>query len=144
MKRDEPPILPSPRVRAEELELISMVGHELRNPLTVIRGAATLLLQAQSQMPLERRQAMLRLIEQHSEAMSDLVEDLMPTANRLGCEAELADVGRILAVGASYQRQRAVAAAHGGDLRLVRSGQDGSVFEATLPVRSVNEDASSA
>jgi len=81
VKRDEPPILPSPRVRAEELELISMVGHELRNPLTVIRGAATLLLQAQSQMPLERRQAMLRLIEQHSEAMSDLVEDLITVAH---------------------------------------------------------------
>ena len=35
------------------------------------------------------------------------------------CEAELADVERVLAVGASYQRQRAVAAAHGGDLRAV-------------------------
>jgi len=39
---------------------------------------------------------------------------------------------------------RWIAQAHGGDLRLVRSSQDGSVFEATLPVRSVNEDASSA
>ena len=65
----------------EELELISVVGHELRNPLTVIRGAATLLLQAQNQMPLDRRQAMLRLIEQHSEAMSDLVEDLITVAH---------------------------------------------------------------
>ena len=81
MTRDEPPTLPSPRVRAEELELISMVGHELRNPLTVIRGAATLLLQARNQMPLERRQAMLRLIEQHSEAMTDLVEDLITAAH---------------------------------------------------------------
>ena len=53
------------------------------------------------------------------QAILDLVEDLMPTAKRLGCEAELADVERILAVGASYQRQRAVAAAHGGDLRAV-------------------------
>ena len=65
----------------EDLELISMVGHELRNPLTVIRGAATLLLQTQNQMPLERRQAILRLIEQHSEAMSDLVEDLITVAH---------------------------------------------------------------
>ena len=69
-----------PRQR-DDLELISMVGHELRNPLTVIRGAATLLLQARNQMPLERRQAMLRLIEQHSEAMSDLVEDLITVAH---------------------------------------------------------------
>ncbi len=50
------------------------------------------------------------------QALTDLVEDLMPTASRLGCEAELADVERILRVGASYQRQRAVAAAHDGDL----------------------------
>jgi gamma-glutamyl:cysteine ligase YbdK (ATP-grasp superfamily) len=47
------------------------------------------------------------------------VEDLAPTARRLGCSAELADVERILAVGASYQRQRAVAAAHDGDLKAV-------------------------
>jgi carboxylate-amine ligase len=43
----------------------------------------------------------------------------MPTAKRLDCAAELADVERILTVGASYQRQRAVAAANGGDLRAV-------------------------
>jgi carboxylate-amine ligase len=49
----------------------------------------------------------------------DLIEMLMPTAKRLDCEAELADVERILDVGASYQRQRSVAAASGGDLRQV-------------------------
>jgi carboxylate-amine ligase len=53
------------------------------------------------------------------QAIADLVDDLEPTARRLGCAAELADVRRILEVGASYQRQRAVAAAHDGDLRAV-------------------------
>ena len=53
------------------------------------------------------------------QAIADLVEELEPTARRLGCEAELADVERVLAVGASYQRQRAVAAAHHGDLTAV-------------------------
>jgi carboxylate-amine ligase len=53
------------------------------------------------------------------QALTDLVEDLMPTAARLGCEAELADVERVLGIGASYQRQRAVAAQHDGDLRHV-------------------------
>jgi len=53
------------------------------------------------------------------QALGDLLEELAPTAKRLDCEAELADVERILAVGASYQRQRAVAAAHDGDLRFV-------------------------
>ena len=53
------------------------------------------------------------------QAITDLVEELEPTARRLGCEAELADVHRVLAVGASYQRQRAVAAATDGDLTAV-------------------------
>ncbi|NEK87292.1 glutamate--cysteine ligase [Blastococcus saxobsidens] len=50
------------------------------------------------------------------EAISELVEELRPTAKRLECETELDDVLRILAVGASYQRQRAVALAHDGEL----------------------------
>jgi len=53
------------------------------------------------------------------QALTDLVEDLMPTARRLGCADELAGVERILRVGASYQRQRAVAAEHEGDLTAV-------------------------
>lgn len=52
-------------------------------------------------------------------ALTDLVEDLMPTAQRLDCADELAGVERILSAGASYQRQRAVAAANGGDLTAV-------------------------
>ena len=54
------------------------------------------------------------------QAIVDLVEELRPTAKRLDCEAELADVLRVLDVGASYQRQRAVAAAHDGKLRAGR------------------------
>ncbi len=46
----------------------------------------------------------------------------MPTASRLGCADELADVERVLRVGASYQRQRAAAAAHDGDLTHVVDG----------------------
>jgi carboxylate-amine ligase len=53
------------------------------------------------------------------QAIRDLVDELRPTAIRLDCEAELDDVTRILDVGASYQRQRAVAAAHDGDLKPV-------------------------
>jgi carboxylate-amine ligase len=52
-------------------------------------------------------------------ALTDLVEDLMPTARRLDCEDELAGVERILTAGASYQRQREVAAQHDGDLTAV-------------------------
>jgi carboxylate-amine ligase len=56
------------------------------------------------------------------QAILDLVQELTPTAKRLDCAAELADVERILTVGASYQRQRAAAAASGGDLKLVVDG----------------------
>ena len=53
------------------------------------------------------------------EAITDLVEDLEPTARRLGCSEELAVVEEVLARGASAERQRAVAAAAGGDLTAV-------------------------
>ena len=53
------------------------------------------------------------------EALADLVEELLPIARELGCEAELADVGRIVATGGSAARQRTVAAAHGGALEPV-------------------------
>jgi carboxylate-amine ligase len=44
------------------------------------------------------------------QAIADLAEDLAPVARRLGCAAELDTIGRILDGGASYERQRAVAA----------------------------------
>jgi carboxylate-amine ligase len=48
--------------------------------------------------------------------LADLLERLAPVAERLGCAAELASVAEIPRRGASYQRQRAVAEARGGDL----------------------------
>ncbi|ABY23431.1 carboxylate-amine ligase [Renibacterium salmoninarum ATCC 33209] len=52
----------------------------------------------------------------------DLIERLNrlePVAARLGCADELADVEKIIRRGAGYQRQRAVAKAHNGDLHAV-------------------------
>jgi carboxylate-amine ligase len=43
------------------------------------------------------------------EAIGELVEQVRPEAERLGCAAELDGVLRILEVGPSYERQRAVA-----------------------------------
>ena len=48
--------------------------------------------------------------------LADLLVRLEPIAARLGCLPELASVADLVARGASYQRQRAVAAATGGDL----------------------------
>lgn len=54
-----------------------------------------------------------------TEDLTDLLERLSPVARRLGCVEELATVEDIMRYGASYQRQRAVAAAAGGDRRAV-------------------------
>ncbi|WP_206062874.1 glutamate--cysteine ligase [Nocardioides piscis] len=48
--------------------------------------------------------------------LDDLLEQLTPVARRLDCEAELRSVADIPRNGASYQRQRKIAAASGGDL----------------------------
>ncbi|QIG41578.1 glutamate--cysteine ligase [Nocardioides anomalus] len=58
--------------------------------------------------------------DSHEELITDdlarLVARLEPVAERLGCAAELASVLDVPARGASYQRQRRVAEATGGDL----------------------------
>jgi glutamate---cysteine ligase / carboxylate-amine ligase len=51
--------------------------------------------------------------------LHDLLEQLQPVARRLDCAAELDSVADIPRRGASYQRQRAVAEASGGDLHAV-------------------------
>jgi carboxylate-amine ligase len=50
------------------------------------------------------------------EALAELVTDLTPTAERLGCVDEVQRVNAIVERGASYERQRAVAAANDGEL----------------------------
>lgn len=50
------------------------------------------------------------------DAITDLIEELMPIAAELGSAAELADVASIVELGPSYTRQRAVRA-RGGSLR---------------------------
>ncbi len=50
------------------------------------------------------------------ELLPELVAELMPTAERIGCATELQRVQEVAAAGSSADRQRAVAAAAGGDL----------------------------
>ncbi|MFC8922330.1 glutamate--cysteine ligase [Cellulosimicrobium sp. NPDC057127] len=54
-----------------------------------------------------------------TDAVGRLLVELEPVAARLGCLDELAGVRTILRRGASYQRQRAVARRHGGELDAV-------------------------
>jgi len=49
----------------------------------------------------------------------ELVDELMPFAERLGCTKELAQARDMLDIRPSYDRQRAVAAEHDGDLTAV-------------------------
>jgi carboxylate-amine ligase len=53
------------------------------------------------------------------EALAELVDELHPVAERLGCQKELQRVLDVLAVGASYQRQRRAASENQGDLTAV-------------------------
>ncbi|GAB3252807.1 glutamate--cysteine ligase [Alteromonas gracilis] len=64
------------------------------------------------------------------EDLADLLEDLAPTARRLGCLAELRSVADLVDRGASYARQREVARRTGGDLVAV---VDSVVRELDLP-----------
>lgn len=56
----------------------------------------------------------------HERLVTDDLDDLLwrlePVAKRLGCTSDLAAVSDIPRTGASYQRQRKVAAATGNDL----------------------------
>lgn len=53
------------------------------------------------------------------ESIVGLVHELEPVAERLGCAEQLAGAHTVLAHGPSCERQRRVAASHGGDLRAV-------------------------
>jgi two-component system, OmpR family, sensor histidine kinase KdpD len=59
------------------LEIMSALGHELRRPLTVIRGAATLMLDMSGQLPPDKSDQLLSLIDGNVGEMSDLIEDLL-------------------------------------------------------------------
>ena len=54
-----------------------------------------------------------------TDAVTRLLAELQPVAERLGCAAELDGIHTILRKGASYQRQRAVARRNGGELDAV-------------------------
>jgi carboxylate-amine ligase len=54
-----------------------------------------------------------------TDAMDDLVDDLLPIARKLDCAAQLETIPKLIQRGASYQRQRATAAAHAGALEPV-------------------------
>jgi len=61
------------------------------------------------------------------ELLEELVHELSPVAARLGCEEPLAGALQLMEMGPSYERQRRVARAHGGDLRAVTASLVGEM-----------------
>ena len=57
--------------------LINTLGHDLRSPLTAVRGAATLLIQSIDEMPREKVIELLRIIDRRVIQMSDGIEDIL-------------------------------------------------------------------
>jgi signal transduction histidine kinase len=82
------------------LELLGTLGHELRRPLTVVRGAATMLLSSPPDTSEAYRVQMLELIDRSAVAMSDLIEDLITVchleAGDLVLDAEQLEVSQII------------------------------------------------
>jgi carboxylate-amine ligase len=66
--------------------------------------------------------------------LRDLIVDLEPVAERLGCLEQLRGVDTIVERGASYQRQLTVSAQHGGDLRPVVASLVRELREGITPV----------
>lgn len=91
------------------LEVMSVLGHELRRPLTVIRGAATLMLDMAGRLPPEKQIQLLGLIDGNVEEMSDLIEDLLMTvhleAGDLRLFQEPVDVAKMVATAVEAERR---------------------------------------
>ena len=95
--QDMTPLEEQERLRAE---FLGMVSHELRTPLTSIRGSATSMLDATSNLdPAEARQ-FLRIIVDQADNMRDLIGDLLDVARietgSLPVNPEPADVAALV------------------------------------------------
>jgi signal transduction histidine kinase len=90
--------------------LLSDLGHDLRTPLTVIRGAATLLQHSLDEIPRDRQLEMLDLIDRESEAMSDRIEDMLALAGleagRLRVQAPEVGLQEVLDPVLAWARRR--------------------------------------
>ena len=95
----------------ESHDLMSVLGHDLRSPLTAIRGAATLLLTAQGDLEPAKVAQLLRLIDTQAARMADRVEDVLVAGRldggRLRVLVEDVDLADVLADVLEAARARA-------------------------------------
>ena len=69
-------------------DFIATISHELRTPITPIKGYAQLLSTRWEQMPLAKREKVLRTISDKADHLSRLVDDLLLASNVSGSEGE--------------------------------------------------------
>ncbi len=62
-------------------EFLGMVSHELRTPLTAIKGSATTLLEASSDLDSAEMREFYRIINEQADHMRDLIGDLLDVAH---------------------------------------------------------------
>jgi signal transduction histidine kinase len=112
------------------LETLRVLGHELRRPLTVIRGAATLLVDEAERLPPSSRTQMLTLINASAAAMADLIDDLLVAVrldgDDLAFTIESVEISALVADAVDAARQVAP------DRQFRVSGPDGPVEEGVL------------
>lgn len=61
-------------------ELISTLAHEMRTPLTSIKGYSTALLLEEAHFPPETRREFLQIIDQECDVLQDLIHDLLESS----------------------------------------------------------------
>lgn len=89
---------------------MSVLGHELRSPLTAIRGAATLLVQAHAELAPGKLEELLGVIDRQAGRLADRVEDILVAGRvdtgRLSVFIEEVSVADVLAVEVETARLR--------------------------------------
>ena len=95
--QDLTPLEEQERLRAD---FLAMVSHELRTPLTSIRGSATAVLDAATELDTVELRQFLRIIIDQADTMSDLIGDLLDVARietgALPVSPEPADVATLV------------------------------------------------
>lgn len=95
--QDIGPLAEAERLRAE---FLAMIGHELRAPLTSIKGSATTLLQSRSSLDRAEMYQFARIIDQQADHMRGLLADLIDMVQietgTLSVDPEPAELSRLV------------------------------------------------
>jgi len=76
--KDDPSLDEADRLRAE---LISTLAHEMRTPLTSIKGYSTALLMDEASFSPETQREFLQIIDEECDTLQDLIHDVLESSN---------------------------------------------------------------